>query len=75
MCLDNQIVPAVHDARDYYCQPDLIVEVCAFIRIGLRGMGCADRSVDVYTMITLGEFFSDHLKLSATLSTDDTAFR
>ena len=75
MCLDNQTVPVVHDPRDYYCQPDLVTDVCEFIHIGLRGMGCADRSVHGYTMITLGELFSDHLKMSATLPTDDAAYR
>ena len=75
MCLDNQTVPVVHDPRDYYCQPDLVTKVCEFVHLGLRGMGCADNSSQGYTMITLGEFFADHLKMSATLPTDEAAYR
>lgn len=75
MCLQNRSTPDVHDPRDYFCQPELLTDVCEFLHIGLRGMGCADKSTEGFTMITLGEFFVKHLKLSVTLETDEAAYR
>ena len=58
---DGKSLPVVHDPRDYYCQPQLITDVCEFLHILVVAIGGAPFSATGYTFLSLGDFFSSHL--------------
>ena len=68
---DGNALPMFVDSRDYFCIPSLVKDFFAFLHILLIGMGCANDSKDGYTMLTLGEFFADHLEMAHKLDTHE----
>ena len=65
----GQLHPVVHDKADYYCQPELIKDLCEFLHVLLQGIGVAGASSEGYTIVTAGEFFREHLLKAKNLST------
>ena len=68
---DGALQPIVHDKRDYFCQPQLITELCQFLHVLLTGIGGVATSSSGFTFLTLGAFFSNHLN-KATRQTTET---
>jgi len=61
-CKDGRGVPLMHDPRDYYCQPDLMLKLTKFLHVLTVSIGGAVTSATGYTWLTLGEFMSHHLQ-------------
>lgn len=68
--LHGWAAPERHNPVDYFCQPQLVLNIAHFLHCVARAFGAADISASGYTHLTLGAFIAQHLQFAGALEKD-----